>query len=47
MTLSPALLLAPTPEGFGTGLEWMPVASVAASVVLLVLIWWLGSRHTV
>lgn len=42
-----ALLLAPTPEGYGTGLEWMPVASVVASIVLLVLIWWLGSRHTV
>ena len=42
-----ALLLAPTPEGYGVGLEWMPVASVVARIVLLVLVWWLGSRHTV
>ncbi len=42
-----ALLLAPALEGYGTGLEWMPVASVVAGIVLLVLIWWLGSRHTV
>ena len=45
--LALALLLAPTPEGYGVGLEWMPVASVVAGIVLLVLIWWLGSRHTV
>ena len=50
MTTAPtllALLLAPTPEGYGTGLEWMPVASVLGGLVLLVLIWWYGSRHTV
>lgn len=46
-SMLPALLLAPTPEGFGTGLEWMPVASVLGAVLLLVLIWWYGSRHTV
>lgn len=42
-----ALLLGPTPEGYGVGLEWMPVASVVAAVVLLVVILWLGGRHTV
>lgn len=43
----PLLFLAPTPEGYGVGLEWMPVASLVVPVVLLVIIWWLGSRHTV
>jgi hypothetical protein len=46
MTLS-ALLLAPALDGYGTGLEWMPVASVVGAVLLLVLIWWFGSHHTV
>jgi hypothetical protein len=39
--------LAPTPEGFGTGLEWMPIASVIVPLVLLAVIWFLGSRNTV
>lgn len=45
----PALLarLAPLPEGYGTGLEWMPVASVVVPLVLLVIVIWLGSRNTV
>ena len=42
-----ALLLAPTPEGFGVGLEWMPVASILAPAVLLVASWWYGSRNAV
>ena len=42
-----ALLLAPALDGYGTGLEWMPVASVAGAVLMLVLIWWFGSHHTV
>ena len=42
-----AALLGPTPEGFGTGLEWMPIASVVVPLVLLVVVIWLGSRNTV
>ncbi|HEX8298937.1 MAG TPA: hypothetical protein VF594_07210 [Rubricoccaceae bacterium] len=42
-----ALLLAPTPEGFGVGLEWMPVASVLVPAVLLLAILWYGSRNAV
>ena len=42
-----ALRLGPTPEGYGTGLEWMPVAAVVVPVVVLLLIVWLGSRNTV
>ena len=40
-----ALLLAPTPEGFGVGLEWMPVASILVPAVLLAAILWYGSRN--
>ena len=39
--------LAPTPEGFGTGIEWMPIASVILPLLLLAVIWFLGSRNTV
>ena len=42
-----ALLLAPTPEGYGVGLEWLVYVSVLAPVVLLAAIWWFGSRRTV
>jgi hypothetical protein len=41
------LALAPLPEGYGTGLEWMPVASVVVPLVLLVVLLWLGSRNDV
>ncbi|MEM1056553.1 MAG: hypothetical protein AAGI52_13605 [Bacteroidota bacterium] len=39
--------LAPTPEGYGTGLEWMTIASFVVPIVLLAVIWLLGSRRTV
>ena len=39
--------LAPTPEGFGTGIEWMPIASVILPLLPLAVIWFLGSRNTV
>ena len=39
--------LAPTPEGYGTGLEWLPVASFIVPLLLLAVIWFLGSRNTV
>ncbi len=42
-----ALLLAPTPEGYGTGLEPWIYFSLLAPVVLLAAIWWYGSRNTV
>ncbi len=42
-----ALLLAPTPEGYGTGLEWMPIASFLVPLVVLTVIWFLGSRNAV
>jgi hypothetical protein len=41
------LALGPLPEGYGTGLEWMVVASVLVPFVLLLLLLWLGSRNTV
>ncbi|HLT47028.1 MAG TPA: hypothetical protein VK002_07355 [Rubricoccaceae bacterium] len=41
------LALSPLPEGYGTGLEWMPVASVLIPFVLLILLLWYGSRNTV
>lgn len=43
----PLLLLAPTPEGYGTGLEWLPIASVIVPILVLAVIWILGSRRTV
>ncbi len=42
-----AALLALTLDGYGTGLEWMPVASVVVPLVLLMVVIWLGSRNTV
>lgn len=42
-----ALLLAPTPEGYGVGLEWLVYLSFLVPVVVLAVIWWLGSRNTV
>jgi hypothetical protein len=39
--------LGPTPEGYGTGLEWMPVAAVLVPFVLLLVLLWIGSRNTV
>ena len=39
--------LAPTPEGYGTGLEWLPIASFIVPLVLLAVIWFLGSKRTV
>jgi len=41
------LLLAPTPEGYGTGLEWLPIASFIVPILLLAAIWFFGSRRTV
>ena len=43
----PALFLAPVLDGYGVGLEWMPIASVLIPVVLLVAIWYFGSRNAV
>ncbi len=40
-------LLAPTPEGYGVGLEWLVYASFVVPAVLLVLIWWIGNRRIV
>lgn len=46
--LSSSLRLAQeTQAEYGTGLEWMLVASVVVPVVLLVLIFWYGYRNTV
>ena len=42
-----ALLLAPTPEGYGVGLEWLVYLSFLLPVVVLAAIWWFGSRRTV
>jgi hypothetical protein len=43
----PALAMGPMPEGYGTGLEWMILASVAVPVVVLILVAWYGSRNDV
>lgn len=42
-----ALLLAPTPEGYGVGLEWLVYLSFILPVLFLAVVWWLGSRNTV
>ena len=39
--------LAPLPDGYGTGLEWMPVAAVLLAIVTLILVLWYGSRNAV
>ena len=46
---SPPMLLPPLAADHlhGTGLEWMPIASVLVPAVLLVVVIWLGSRNTV
>lgn len=43
----PALLLAPTPEGYGVGLEWLVYLSFILPVLFLAAVWWYGSRNTV
>lgn len=40
-------LLAPTPEGYGVGLEPLVYLSVILPILLLFGIWWFGSRNTV
>ncbi len=40
-------LLAPTPEGYGVGLEWLVYLSFLFPIFVLALIWWIGSRNTV
>ena len=40
-------LLAPTPEGYGVGLEPLVYLSFLVPVLLLIGIWWYGSRNTV
>ncbi|MEM8558614.1 MAG: hypothetical protein AAF809_05260 [Bacteroidota bacterium] len=48
MTLLAALLLLKDPPyPTGTGLEWLPIASVLVALVFLVVVIWLGSRSTV
>ncbi|MEL6716064.1 MAG: hypothetical protein AAFP86_19945 [Planctomycetota bacterium] len=47
MTVALLAALASSPDGFGTGLEWMPIASVLVPLVFLAVIWVLGSRNTV
>ena len=42
-----ALLLAPTPEGYGVGLEWLVYLSFIVPILVLAGIWWIGSRNTV
>lgn len=41
------LLLKDPPYPTGTGLEWLPIASVLLAVLFLVAVIWMGSRHTV
>ncbi|MEL6444038.1 MAG: hypothetical protein AAF089_07125 [Bacteroidota bacterium] len=47
MLLSVLLLLKDPPYPTGTGLEWLPIASVLVAVLFLVAVIWMGSRHTV
>ena len=47
LDLLPALLLAPTPEGYGVGLEWLVYASIVLPILFLALVWFLGSRRIV
>lgn len=39
--------LAPTPEGYGTGLELLPVLSFVLPILVLIAIWFFGSRRIV
>ena len=47
MILALFALLAPDLDGYGTGLELMPILSVVIPIVLLMAIIWFGSRNTV
>ena len=47
MLLAVLLLLKDPPYPTGTGLEWLPSASVLVAVLFLVAVIWMGSRHTV
>ena len=47
MTTPLLALLAPTPEGYGVGLEPLVYLSFIVPVLLLAGIWWYGSRNTV
>ena len=40
-------LLAPTTGTDLTGLVWMPIAAVIVPIVVLIVIWVLGSRNAV
>ena len=42
-----AFLLAPTPEGYGVGLEWLVYASFLVPIVVLLAIWFIGHRRIV
>jgi hypothetical protein len=47
MILTLLALLGPDLLDYGTGREWLPLASVIVPAALLVAIIWLGSRNTV
>ena len=47
MLLSVLLLLKDPPYPTGTGLEWLPIASVLVAVLFLIAVIWMGSRRTV
>ena len=47
MTALTVALLAPSVGTDLTGLIWMPIASIVAPILFLVVIWLLGSRNTV
>ena len=40
-------LLAPTPEGYGVGIEWMAYASFAVPALILIVIWLVAKRRIV
>ncbi len=42
-----ALLLAPTPDGYGVGLEPLVYLSFILPILLLAAIWWFGHKNTV
>lgn len=42
-----ALLLAPSVGHDLTGLVWMPIAAILLPILFLIVVWFLGSRHTV
>ena len=47
MTALLSLLMAPSVGTDLTGVVWMPIVSVILPILLLVVIWLLGSRNTV